>query len=182
MLGQVTDEESAMAKEIEHWVVPEHGRGRLRPFLPGTSGNPKGRASGTSFAEVVRLARRNSVEAMQVLIDIALDPQEDARSRIVACQAILDRAFGKVSDKPPPVDTGDPVTLDASRLTDKELKALLKLLDIFLKMQIGRRNMKAPAVNAAGYIVKAGVNIRSKFSQGRLKLLRVIVLRTMLHG
>lgn len=118
-----------MDKEIEHWVVPEHGRGRLRPFLPGTSGNPKGRASGTSFAEVVRLARRNSVEAMQVLIDIALDPQEDARSRIVACQAILDRAFGKVSDKPPPVDTGDPVTLDANRLTDKELKALLKLLD-----------------------------------------------------
>ena len=118
-----------MDKEIEHWVVPEHGRGRLRPFPPGTSGNPKGRASGTSFAEVVRLARRNSVEAMQVLIDIALDPQEDARSRIVACQAILDRAFGKVSDKPPPVDTGDPVTLDASKLSDRELKVLLKLLD-----------------------------------------------------
>ena len=115
--------------ESEIWVTPSHGRGRLRPFQKGQCANPAGTNGGHVHGEVVRMARRNSIEAVQVLIDIALDPEEDARSRIVACQAILDRAFGKVTDKPPAVDTGDPVTLDASRLTDKELKALLKLLD-----------------------------------------------------
>ena len=115
--------------ESEIWVTPSHGRGRLRPFQKGQCANPAGTNGGHVHGEVVRMARRNSPQVMQALVDIALDPQEDARSRIVACQAILDRAFGKVSDKPPPVDTGDPVTLDANRLTDKELKALLKLLD-----------------------------------------------------
>lgn len=103
------------------------GRGKLRVVRPGDVLNPSGQSG--RYQEVVSLARGRSVEILETLIAIALDPQEDARSRIVACQAILDRAFGKVTDKPPTVDTGDPVTLDASRLTDKELKALLKLLD-----------------------------------------------------
>ncbi len=104
--------------------VPAHGHGRLRPFQPGQSGNP----SGTSgrYGEVVRMARESSPAVMQSLIAIALDPAEDARARIVAGQEVLGRAFGRIKAEVK-ADEASPVTLDASKLTDRELDVLLKL-------------------------------------------------------
>ena len=100
------------------------GGGRLRPFQPGQSGNP----SGTSgrYGEVVRMAREASPEVMRALIGIALDPDEDSRARIVAGQEILGRAFGRIKAE---VTTGEaqPVPLDASKLSDRELEILEKI-------------------------------------------------------
>ena len=106
-------------------VIPRHGGGRLRPFRPGQSGNPSGR--GGRYHEVVRLARDASPEIMATLIGIALDPREDSRARIVACQEVLGRALGKV---PAEVKTSDGAapTLDASALTDRELAILWRLV------------------------------------------------------
>jgi hypothetical protein len=104
--------------------VPAHGHGRLRPFRPGQSGNP----SGTSgrYGEVVRLCQNASPEIAKALIGIALDPSEDARARIVACQEILGRAFGRIKAEVKDV-TEEPARLDASKLTDRELEVLLKI-------------------------------------------------------
>lgn len=107
------------------YFVPKHGHGRLRPFQPGQSGNPSG--SSGRYGEVVRMAREASPRVMQALIGVALDPSEDARARIVACQEILGRAFGRI---PAEVKTPEePTTLDASKLTDRELEILAKLVN-----------------------------------------------------
>ena len=105
--------------------VPSHGHGRLRPFQPGRSGNP----SGTSgrYGEVVRMAREAAPEVMRALIGIAMDRNEDSRARIVAIQEILGRAFGRIPAEVKTTEAG-PATLDASKLSDRELEALWKLV------------------------------------------------------
>jgi hypothetical protein len=61
------------------------------PFQPGQSGNPGGRPK--ENAEVKRLAREQGVASIQKLI--ALRDSQDERISLAACQALLDRAFGK---------------------------------------------------------------------------------------
>src|SRR5689334_5159741 len=80
--------------------IAEHGKATR--FQPGQSGNP----GGVSKAEVktLRLAKQASPEAMQALIEIMRDPNEDTRARIVAAVHILDRALGR--PKPMPDDAG----------------------------------------------------------------------------
>ena len=63
------------------------------PFQPGQSGNPGGRPK--ILTEVRELARTHSVEAIETLARIMRDPNEDARARVAAANAILDRAYGK---------------------------------------------------------------------------------------
>ena len=106
------------------WVVPKHGRGRLMPPIKkGEIRNPNGSAG--RYNEVVRMASTASVDVMKALIGIALDPSEDSRARIVACQEILGRAYGRIRAE---VKTADgPATLDASKLSDRELEVLWKL-------------------------------------------------------
>ena len=106
------------------YVIPKHGRGRLMPpFQKGHVANPTG-ATGR-YNEVVRMAAHASVDVMKALIGIALDPSEDSRARIVACQEILGRAYGRIRAE---VKTADgPATLDASKLSDRELEVLWKL-------------------------------------------------------
>lgn len=79
-----------------------HGRGdgpgyRLggvtgRGFTPGRSGNPAGLGKG--LPAVRRLARRYSTLAIRQLVDIAVHSRND-RARVMACIALLDRAWGK---------------------------------------------------------------------------------------
>ena len=107
------------------YVVPRHGGGRLRPFRPGQSGNPSGQ-QGAHHQETVRMAREVAPEVMAALIGIALDPAEDTRARIVATQEILGRAFGRVPAEVKAAG-GEPATLDASKLTGRELEVLWKL-------------------------------------------------------
>lgn len=63
------------------------------PFQPGQSGNPGGRPK--ENAEVKRLAQshgRRAIEKLAALID-----SEDEKTAVAACQALLDRGFGKPS-------------------------------------------------------------------------------------
>ena len=112
------------AKPDAAYIIPKHGRGRLMPpFKKGQVGNPTG-ATGR-YNEVVRMAAHASVDVMKALIGIALDQSEDSRARIVACQEILGRAYGRIRAE---VKTADgPATLDASKLSDRELEVLWKL-------------------------------------------------------
>ena len=51
-----------------------------------------------------RLARQFTPQARQILIDIANDPGEEARTRIVAIGMLYDRAWGKPKDYDPAMD------------------------------------------------------------------------------
>jgi hypothetical protein len=68
-------------------------------WKPGQSGNPGGN-DGTYYA-MMRLARQFSPEATQILIDIAKDPSEESRNKIVAIGMLYDRAWGKAREYDP---------------------------------------------------------------------------------
>jgi HEAT repeat protein len=55
----------------------------------GSGGRPK------TLAEVRELARTHTVEAIETLAQIMRDPNENARARVAAASAILDRGWGK---------------------------------------------------------------------------------------
>lgn len=61
------------------------------PFQPGQSGNPGGRPKGE--AKVRSAAREHTETAIGVLVASMSD--DDARVRLAAAQAILDRGWGK---------------------------------------------------------------------------------------
>ncbi|SRR5581483_1192540 len=105
--------------------VPSHGGGKIRPWQPGQSGNPGGRAS-ARFREVTRLARAESVEAVRALIATFKDPNEDGRVRVVAAEAVLMRAWGK---REPDVGEEQRYKLDLSRLSLEELRVILKAVE-----------------------------------------------------
>ncbi len=78
------------------WYVPAHGKGRLRPFQRGQSGNPSGHSG--RYGEVVRMCREAGPAVAQRLIAIALDPEEERRIVVVAGQEVLNRGFGRVRE------------------------------------------------------------------------------------
>jgi hypothetical protein len=53
---------------------------------------------------MMRLARQFSPEATQILIDIARDPSEESRNKIVAIGMLYDRAWGKAREHDPSED------------------------------------------------------------------------------
>ena len=60
-------------------------------WQPGVSGNPSGHSG--EYGVAIKLAQRASPTAMRRLIELM--DSEDERVAAVACNAILDRAFGK---------------------------------------------------------------------------------------
>lgn len=73
-------------------------------FKPGQSGNPGGRPK--AEMEVIQLAREASPRAVGRLVEWM--ESDNARASVTACNALLDRAFGKPTqpvagdpDKPP---------------------------------------------------------------------------------
>ncbi len=68
-------------------------------WKPGQSGNPRGLPA--EHFEVVRLARTSGTSAVIRLSELMYS--EDDRVAVVACQAILDRAYGRVkaAEDPP---------------------------------------------------------------------------------
>ena len=60
-------------------------------WQPGQSGNPSGHSG--EYGVAIKLARRAAPKAMRRLIELM--DSEDERVAAVACNSILDRAFGK---------------------------------------------------------------------------------------
>jgi hypothetical protein len=67
-----------------------HGRDKTK-WKPGQSGNPGGRPK--EEREVLELARQHSPEAIRKLVEWMRS--DSSKASIMACQALLDRAFGK---------------------------------------------------------------------------------------
>lgn len=63
------------------------------PFAPGESGNPGGRPNSNNA--VTRLARERSIEALERLVEWM--KSDNPKASVAACNAILDRAYGKPS-------------------------------------------------------------------------------------
>jgi hypothetical protein len=87
----------------------------------GQSGNPSGQSG--EYGQAVRLARQAAPYAVHRLI--ALMDSEDERVAIVACNSILDRAFGK----PGPVkEEKDDLETRLANMTREERLARMRSL------------------------------------------------------
>lgn len=64
------------------------------PWKPGQSGNPGGKQV-KGRAEVARLARQFTEDALETLADICRDAEAQPSARVSAAVALLDRGWGK---------------------------------------------------------------------------------------
>jgi hypothetical protein len=71
---------------------------RAHMFKPGQTGNPGGFSA--DIAAVRRLARENSIEALQQIVTL-MRTAKDERVRLVAADKVLERAFGKPKEEDP---------------------------------------------------------------------------------
>jgi hypothetical protein len=108
-------------------------------WKPGQSGNPGGKG-GTYYA-MMRLARQFSPEATQILIDIARDPSEESRNKIVAIGMLYDRAWGKPKDYDPATDK-EPIRprFDPSLYTPEQLAQIETTLRMVAAAQAEAEN------------------------------------------
>jgi hypothetical protein len=112
------------APAVNGWYVPAHGKGRLRPFRRGQSGNPSGK--GGHYHEIVRIAREASPRAMAVLVQVMDDETEDTRCRLVAIQEILGRGFGKI---PAEVKDVAAPALEIESVSEEKLSLVIRALE-----------------------------------------------------
>lgn len=108
------------------WYVPAHGKGRLRPFRRGQSGNPSGHSG--RYGEVVRLCREAGPAVAQRLIELALDPNEERRIVVVAGQEVLNRGFGRVRELSESELRGAPA-LDLEAVPEAKLELVIRALE-----------------------------------------------------
>lgn len=94
-------------------------------FARGQSGNPGGRPKKTpELLEIEALAKDASPTAIKRLVYWA--KSKDPGASVKACQAILDRAYGKPAQA---VEHKGTVTHDISSFTDAELAAIIATED-----------------------------------------------------
>jgi hypothetical protein len=77
-------------------LVPAHGKGVLRPFQPGQSGNPGGK--GGLYHEAQRICREASSAAARRVAKLM--NSADERVALLAAEKVLERACGKPKETP----------------------------------------------------------------------------------
>src|SRR5262249_9268815 len=95
---------------------------RSRMWKPGQSGNPTGYSG--AYGEVARLARQAAPYAVQRLIQLM--DSDDERVATVACNSVLDRAFGR--PKPVMEEKDDLETRVANMTREERLARMRELL------------------------------------------------------
>src|SRR5271169_2953354 len=95
-------------------------RGRM--WKPGQSGNPTGHCG--EYGTAMKLAREAAPDAVRRLIELM--DSEDERVAVVACNSVLDRAFGK--PKPAVEEKDDTDARIASMSSEERLAEMTKLL------------------------------------------------------
>ena len=78
------------AKDSRLRTGPKQMNGR---FQPGRSGNPGGRPKAAH--SIQELARKHTIEALDVLVQIMLNEKAPPNARVAAANTLLDRAYGK---------------------------------------------------------------------------------------
>ena len=124
-------------------------------WRPGQSGNPGGHSG--LYGEAVKLARGLSLRAVQRLGELM--ESEDERVSVVACNSILDRAFGK--PKPAAEEKDDMDARLASMSREERLAEMTRVLaDIErlsrLRESLGRRGREARKLGVLGGQVGEG--------------------------
>jgi hypothetical protein len=103
--------------ETRQVYVPKHGRGQLRPFRAGESGNPTGK--GGLFYEAQQICREASPEAARRMVELM--GSKDERVALMAADKILERAWRR------PKEVADEVMLDpaaAERAAQQRLEVI----------------------------------------------------------
>jgi hypothetical protein len=85
----------------------------LRPWPPGTSGNPGGCPRG--FVSEIRRATKNGHELVTFALRVLRDEQAEMRDRGWACSFLADRGFGKPTQA---VELEGPAMIPAAVLED----------------------------------------------------------------
>ena len=109
-------------------------RGAGRPFEKGQSGNPGGRPK--SAGPLRELAREHTEEALGVLVAALSD--EDARVRISAATALLDRGHGR-----PTAPIGIDLDQSAEAAPEETASALEIARGLAFVLQLGMRERAA---------------------------------------
>jgi len=118
----------------EQTIAVLRAKNKAYRWPKGTSGNPDGQAR--LYHEARKLARDAAPEMMQVLIDLALDDEEDPRVRSVCAVAVLDRGGIRPIDKLEAdlSETGD--MFDPRAYSPDELK----VIEVGLKLMLEKRS------------------------------------------
>jgi Family of unknown function (DUF5681) len=92
----MTDGNKPPSKQKKPRSPKAHLADHLPKFKPGQSGNPNGRPK--IPPEVIELARLHTKEAIQTFVDVMQNGSDD-RSRVDAADRLLNRAWGKPTEK-----------------------------------------------------------------------------------
>ena len=121
------------SKQTQPPSSPLNGRGGTGRTLPaefvahqfkkGQSGNPNGN-KGSTYGEVVQIARQFSEKAVRRLIELV--DSDDERVAFMASQALLDRAYGKPREAPQSLPAADPA---AAERQSRARALMIRLLD-----------------------------------------------------
>ena len=113
-------------------------------WRPGVSGNPSGHSG--EYGVAIKLAQRASPTAMRRLIELM--DSEDERVAAVACNAILDRAFGRPKVAEETKDSLEERIRNMSR--EQRLTRMAEILASVRKYQrLSKRARAAPAGSGA---------------------------------